>query len=283
MEDAGRSLRRYADSLESNPEALASIEARLALLASIKRKYGPTIEEAIARRDELGVEIDTLDNAQSAIEELNAELQSVEGEMSALARTLSETRKKLARQLCTSIERELKDLGMERCRFEVNFEALQEANSSGIDRIEFVISPNPGQPLMPLGKIASGGELSRIMLAIKTIFASSDNVATVIFDEIDSGLSGRVLQSMRDKLAQLARSHQILCITHQPIIASVADNHIEVRKEQLKNSTRVTVAVLGADERLRSIASMASGQDDEQSALSFAQSLIAQANQVKHG
>ena len=175
--------------------------------------------------------------------------------------------------------KELKDLGMERCRFEISMDVLAEPGPAGpiIDSY----SPYPGQPPQPLGKIASGGELSRIMLAIKSIFASSDQIPTVIFDEIDTGLSGKVLQSMRDKLASLARSHQILCITHQPIIASIADNHIEVRKEHLLQETKVSAQKLDESQRLRSLASMASGEDNQDVALQFAQSLVDQANQIR--
>jgi DNA repair protein RecN (Recombination protein N) len=283
VEEAIRGLRRYANALDTNPEALATVESRLAQLASIKRKYGPSLSDAIQRRDGLSDEVEKLDNAQTAIDDLTTELGSLDQELQGLSSNVSTSRKKFAKKLAESVERELKDLGMERCRFEIAFDVLAEPGPAGIDRIEFVIAPNPGQPLMPLGKIASGGELSRIMLAIKSIFASSDQIPTVIFDEIDTGLSGRVLQSMRDKLASLAKSHQILCITHQPIIASVADNHIEVRKDQGKTQTKVSAMKLTDDERLRSLASMASGQDDQEIALNFARSLVEQANELRNG
>lgn len=281
LDEATRFLRRYANQLESDPEALASVETRVAQLAAIKRKYGPTLQDAIARRDTLHEEVDLLDNAQSAADELTAELAETDKQLLAQSSTISSARKKLAKSLCESIERELKDLGMERCRFEITFEQTNEPGSNGFDRIEFVIAPNPGQPLQPLGKIASGGELSRIMLAVKSIFASADQIPTVIFDEIDTGLSGKVMQSMRDKLATLAKSHQILCITHQPIIASVAENHIEVQKHQKKNTTNVEARTLNQEERLRSLAAMASGQDNEEVALTFAKSLIEQAQQIR--
>ncbi|HEY9716556.1 MAG TPA: DNA repair protein RecN, partial [Trichormus sp.] len=197
VEEAIRGLRRYANALDTNPEALATVEYRLAQLASIKRKYGPSLSDAIQRRDGLSDEVEKLDNAQTAIDDLTAELGSIDQELQGLSSNVSTSRKKFAKKLAESVERELKDLGMERCRFEIAFDVLAEPGPAGIDRIEFVIAPNPGQPLMPLGKIASGGELSRIMLAIKSIFASSDQIPTVIFDEIDTGLSGRVLQSMR--------------------------------------------------------------------------------------
>jgi DNA repair protein RecN (Recombination protein N) len=259
------------------------VEARLAQLASIKRKYGPGLHEAIERLAALSVEVEKLEHAQSAIDELTLELNQTNDELQTLSSKVSSTRKTLAKKLAGSVERELKDLGMERCRFEISFDELAEAGPFGSDGVEFVIAPNPGQPLMPLSKIASGGELSRIMLAIKTIFAGSDAIPTVIFDEIDTGLSGRVLQSMRDKLAKLARSHQILCITHQPIIASIADNHIEVSKHQTNTETRVSAAQLNEEARLKSLASMASGQDNQEIALTFARSLVEQANEIRSG
>src|SRR5262249_37594347 len=153
--------------------------------------------------------------------------------------------------------------------------------ATGIDKIEMLISPNPGQPLLPVSKIASGGELSRVMLAIKTIFAKADRVATVVFDEVDTGLSGKVLQTVRDKLAQLSRSHQILCITHQPMIASVADNHIQISKSHTANSTSIVVTTLKADERIKSVASMASGYEDKKEALNFAKALFSEASNVR--
>jgi DNA repair protein RecN (Recombination protein N) len=136
---------------------------------------------------------------------------------------------------------------------------------------------------MPAGKIASGGELSRVMLAVKSIFAHADRVSTVIFDEIETGLSGKVLQAMRDKLAKLAVSHQILCITHQPIIASVADNHIEVSKHQTSTNTTVTAAVLDEQQRLSAVAGMASGQEGQSEAIKFAQSLFADSSKLRSG
>jgi DNA repair protein RecN (Recombination protein N) len=280
IEEATRSMKRYAGQLDTDPEALAHVEARVAQLASIKRKYGPTLQEAIERRDALTQEIERLENSQSAIEDLQNDLNATNAQLSESAGKISATRKKLAAKLGKSVEQELGDLGMERCRFDITFDELNQSSSHGTDRIEFVIAPNPGQPLMPLGKIASGGELSRIMLAVKTIFASSDQIPTVIFDEIDTGLSGRVLQSMRDKLATLAKSHQILCITHQPIIASIADNHVEVRKEQSASNTKVSAARLSEDDRLHSLASMASGQENQES-LNFVKQLVDQANQIK--
>jgi len=281
IEEAARHLRRYGAGLDTDPEALSNVEARLAVLASIKRKYGPELTDAIANQAKLAEEVDKLENAQTATEGLQEELAALDAALNESASELSNKRQKLGKKLSEQVLSELIDLGMERCKFEIKFDATPEVTSTGADRAEFLIAPNPGQPLLPLAKIASGGELSRVMLAVKSIFASADGVSTVIFDEIDTGLSGRVLQAMRDKLARLAKSHQILCITHQPIIASVADNHIEVQKEHSKDLTKVYARQLDADQRLRSLASMASGQEDAEVALNFARSLMEQANYLR--
>ncbi len=281
IEEAARHLRRYGAALDTDPEALSTVDSRLAVLASVKRKYGPALSDAIAHQEKLLEEMDKLENAQSHTAGLQSELATLDASLNECATELSTKRQKLGKKLSESVRTELVDLGMEHCKFEIKFDTTSDVTSTGSDRVEFMIAPNPGQPLMPLAKIASGGELSRVMLAVKSIFASADGVSTVIFDEIDTGLSGKVLQAMRDKLARLAKSHQILCITHQPIIASVADNHIEIHKQQTKDLTKVFARQLDSDQRLRSLASMASGQEDEEVALNFARSLMEQANQVR--
>jgi len=175
----------------------------------------------------------------------------------------------------------LAQLGMERCQFEVQFENKAELGSSGLDSIEFIISPNPGQPLLPLAKIASGGELSRIMLAIKSIVVGVNDAPTIIFDEIDTGLDGRILQTVRDKLSRLAKSRQVLCITHQALIAAAADNHLLVEKTHGEESTVVTLKSLQGQERIKVLATMTSGHANEGLALSFAQSLMTTSNNGK--
>lgn len=290
IEDQSRELRRYNDSLDSDPETLNAIDERLAVLASVKRKYGPSLSEAKNKYEQLSEEIERLENNQSAIVKLQQEMVAVDVELNGFAQELSGKRKTLAKKLGQRIQSELSELGMENCRFEIAVlsggneterESAPTVGSHGLDRVDFLMAPNPGQPLLPVTKIASGGELSRVMLAVKSIFAGADGVATVIFDEIDSGLSGRVLQSMRDKLARLANVHQILCVTHQPIIASVADNHVCVIKEQRKNSTHTQVSILAEPERIKALAEMASGQGDQKEALQFAKSLFDESSRLK--
>ncbi len=280
IEEAGRDLRRYRDTLDTDPEHLASIESRLGVLTTIKRKYGPSLTEAIAKRDELQTEIDRLENSDATLDQMNAEIAKLDRELNKTCSELSTKRQAIAKSFTAAILSDLQEMGMERCQFEASFTPAN-VGPSGTDKVEFMIAPNPGQPLMPVAKIASGGELSRVMLAIKARLAAADEVSCVIFDEIDTGLSGRVLQAMRDKLAALAASHQILCITHQPIIASVANTHVLVSKQQTKDKTSVHVEILNDEKRLKSLAAMASGKEDETTALAFAQSLIDQAAQIR--
>jgi DNA repair protein RecN (Recombination protein N) len=281
LEESMRNLRRYSDALDTDPETLHQVESRIAALVSVKRKYGPTLRDAVHHREHLFGEIEKLSESESKAKDLEVELLAIENELQTVCEQISTNRKKLAATLSRQIQRELADLGMQHALFEVALQTTAEIASTGKDRVDFLIAPNPGQPLMPLAKIASGGELSRVMLAIKTIFAKADKIPTVIFDEIDTGLSGKVLQSMRDKLANLAKSHQILCITHQPIIASVADNHIQVEKIQSQSKTEVTVRTLSEEERPHALASMASGQANAEEALNFARALINDANLLK--
>jgi DNA repair protein RecN (Recombination protein N) len=291
LEDEARTIRKYSEGLEADPETLANLEDRAAVLATVKRKYGPGLSDAIQRLEELEEEIDKLSNISSAMNDLQAELYELNTELIEVALMLSSKRKNLAIKLSTQIKDELVELGMLNCIFEISLCApeenairpalLEAIGPSGLDKAEFLICPNPGQPLLPVAKIASGGELSRVMLAIKTIFAGAEKVPTVIFDEIDTGLSGKVLQTMRDKLARLARSQQILCVTHQPIIASVADNHIYVSKEQDNSSTRTRVKILDEKNRLKALANMAGGEGNQDAALNFAAALFEESSRLK--
>lgn len=293
LEDESRTIRKYCESLDSDPETLAHLDERAAILAAIKRKYGPELKDAIIRQGELLAEIEKLSNTQSTIKDFQDELSKLDDELLNEALLLSNRRHKLAATLSKKIQAELSELGMSNCKFEISLGDTNEATETeqrlnsigplGFDRAEFLICTNPGQALLPLAKIASGGELSRVMLAVKTIFAGAEKVPTVIFDEIDTGLSGKVLQTIRDKLARLARTQQILCVTHQPIIASVADNHVYVNKIQDKNCTKTQVNTLDEAGRLKALAGMASGQDDQEAALRFAASLFEESSRFKNG
>jgi len=280
LENHSRATRKYRDRLDTDPETLSSLEARLNQLAVVKRKYGPALSDALRRLAELHEEVGGLENSQMAGAELQKEYDLTLADLLKQAGELSTKRQALAQKVSERILKELADLGMPNCRFEISFEQA-ECAGNGIDKVEFQMAPNPGQPLLPVGKIASGGELSRVMLAVKSIFADADSVSTVVFDEIETGLSGKVLQAMRDKLARLAGSHQILCITHQPLIATVADNHVEVSKEQSSDDTTVSAAVLTREQRVHAVAGMASGQDNQTEALKFVEALFADSAKLR--
>lgn len=280
LDDAAKILRRTRESLDADPERLDQIEDRLHLLSTIKKKYGPTLSDAVQKRDSLTEEVDKLENNLYRVEDLKKQTDQLIEECVQLATKITSARKILAGELSKQVSHELKELGMEKSQFSMEVEALDDLNSNGKDKVEFYFSANPGQPLQPLSKVASGGELSRVILALKVVFARFDQVATIVFDEIDAGTSGAVLQRIRDKLCQLASSHQILCITHQPLIASVADNHVMVHKVQSDNSTRVNFQNLSGQEKLRALATMASGSE-KQSAMAFAESLMSEAQNIK--
>ncbi|MBP7861863.1 DNA repair protein RecN [bacterium] len=280
LDDAAKILRRTRESLDADPKRLDQIEDRLHLLSTIKKKYGPALSDAVLRRDKLSEEVDQLENNMDHVSSLKQQTEDLLQECMQIASKITSARKVLAAELSKQVSHELKELGMEKSQFKMEVEILEDLNANGLDKVDFYFSANPGQPLQPLAKVASGGELSRVILALKVVFARFDQVGTIIFDEIDAGTSGSVLQRIRDKLSQLASSHQILCITHQPLIASVADNHVMVHKVQSDNSTQVNFQNLTGQDKLKALATMASGSEKD-SAMAFAQSLMNEAKNIK--
>ena len=280
LEEAQIKVRHYKDALDIDPEALQEIEMRRAQLATIKRKYGPTLPDAINRLTMIQNEVDQFENVGAQTNKIESQLKSLHKELEKTATLIHQNRQALAKILISEMKKELSALGMENCKFEIVSEKSNEIGPNGFDRIEFMISPNPGQPLQPLAKIASGGELSRIMLALKSIVAGLNDPPTVIFDEIDTGLSGKIVQAVRDKLMKLAQMRQILCITHQPIIAAAANNHLFIEKQHSEESTNITIKILMGQDRVQALAAMAGGDSNESVALDFAQALINQQSRV---
>lgn len=275
IEDFASQLKKYRQSLETDPQQQTLLEERLNILAALKRKYGPNMDDVLSLRDSLEKEVEQLENADRSIEKLQNELKQIESDLAELALTISKRRKSMAFDLAKKIMQEIASLGMDKAKVEIAFEKLDSCGQSGIDRLEFLIAPNPGLPMQPIAKIASGGELSRVMLAIKTIFAQVDSVSCVVFDEIDTGLSGRVLNAVKEKMHVLSSSQQVICITHQPIIAAGADNYLQVEKSQGTDKTSIRVEPLNnTNDRIKALAAMASGYDNEASALDFARSLM---------
>jgi len=273
-EDATLSLRHYRDDVEFNPERLEEIEARLDLLRTLKRKYGDTVEDMIAYGDALGAKIDRLQNAEAREDELSAAIDKASGKAGQTAAKLTQARTRGGAEFAEGIKRELADLGMTQTKFEVFLEP-QIVGSKGADRVEFLLSPNPGEPLRPLAKIASGGEMSRIMLGMKSILAKMGAVPTMIFDEIDAGVGGRTAQTIADKLDALSGIAQILCITHLAQIASRADTHFLIEKHVADGRTTVSVSALDADGRVEEIARMLGGARRTEAVVQHAREMLA--------
>ncbi len=271
LHDAGSELRDYSQNLDNDTERLNEIQERLYLLDKLKRKYGSTLEEVLQTHDKLAAELSGIEFSSQNIELLEKEVDKLHGQLADIAAHISENRKNYAKVLSVYIQEKLEKLELPKARFEISV-TDKELGADGCDNVEFLISTNVSEDLKPLAKVASGGEISRVMLAIKSIFAQSDDIDTVIFDEIDTGISGRASQSVADEIKELAKYHQIILITHQPIIASKADKHFYVRKSQA-DETKVEVYVLQGDNKIKALAELAGGEINEQS-MEFAKSLI---------
>ena len=271
LKDTGSELRDYSQNLDNDTERLNAIQERLYLLDKLKLKYGGTLEAVLDTFDKLSNELNAIEFSTQNIEELEAEIEKTRKELEHTAYEISENRKNYAQVLSVLIQEKLEKLELPKARFEISVQQ-KELSSDGIDNVEFLISTNVSEDLKPLAKVASGGEISRVMLAIKSIFAQSDDINTVIFDEIDTGISGKASQSVADEIAELSKYHQIILITHQPIIASRADKHFYVRKSQ-SDETKVEVYVLTGENRIKALAELAGGEINEQS-MEFAKSLI---------
>ena len=264
-------LRDYSQNLDNDTERLNQIQERLFLLDKLKRKYGGNLESVLKTFEKLSEELNSVEFSTQNIEELENKIQQKYKSLLKLAQQISENRQNYAEVLSALIQEKLEKLELPKARFKISV-TNKELDADGIDDVEFLISTNISEDLKPLAKVASGGEISRVMLAIKSIFAQSDNINTVIFDEIDTGISGKASQSVADEIVELSKYHQIILITHQAIIASKADKHFYVRKSQ-ENQTQVEVYVLTGDNQLKALAELAGGDINEQS-LEFARSLI---------
>ncbi|WP_124727220.1 DNA repair protein RecN [Staphylospora marina] len=285
LEEAVREVGRYRDGLEHEPGRLEQVEERLHLIRQLKRKYGNTIEEILSHQERVERELAELEHREESQEELRAEIESLEEELGRLAGELTTLRKKAAMDLEKRVERELADLHMGSTVFHVSFfrDAWRsgELTPAGRDRIEFMLSPNPGEPLKPLSRIASGGELSRILLALKVIFTGVQEVHTLIFDEIDTGVSGRAAQAIAGKIAQLGQRFQVLCVTHLPQVACMADHHFLISKETVNDSTTTRVNQLDESGRTQELARMLGGVEVTRTTLEHAEEMIRLAEEAK--
>lgn len=282
-EDVSFVLRDTSENVESDMQRLEEIEQRLKLISDLKRKYGRTVEDMIDFGKDAGTKLNELENAEALAAKLDAKLDKLKAEYNVAADELSKVRRAAGDRLKRDVLNELKDLGMAKAMFDV---ALSDASGGeprkgGRETAEFMLSANPGEPLKPLEKVASGGELSRIMLCFKSIFADNDRVPTLIFDEIDTGISGRTAAVVGEKMLGIAKKHQVICVTHLAQIAALADAHLMVRKYDDGKNTFVETRQLNEEEKVQRIAQMMDGESDSPSALTHARELIARADKIK--
>ena len=272
LKDVSSELREYSSRLDNDEERINTIQERLFLLDKLKRKYGGSLEKVMEQGEKLRQELEGIEFSTQNIEDLELEISNLKTNLEKMAEEISEERKNYAKVLSALIVEKLEKLELPKVKFDISFEKT-ELTINGSDKIEFLISTNISEGLKPLAKVASGGEISRVMLAIKTIFAQSDNIDTVIFDEIDTGISGKTSQAVADEVKELSKYMQIIMITHQAIIASKSDKHFYVKKTQ-DGTTNVDISVLEGDKKLKAIAELAGGEVTEES-LKFAQTLMA--------
>ncbi|AJE02876.1 DNA repair protein RecN [Geobacter pickeringii] len=258
LEDAALTLRDYAARVEADPARLERLEERLDLIRRLKKKYAPSVAEIIAYGEEVTRELDALANREQARGELDAALARLKAELAEKGREISARRRAAARELKEAMEREIHQLAMKHALFEAAFEEYPEPRATGMERVEFLFSPNPGETPKPLSRIASGGELSRLMLALKQILPESD-VPTLIFDEVDTGIGGATSALVGEKLKRVSRRQQVLCITHLPQVAAFADHHYKVEKQVAEGRTATAVTPLEDEERVAEMARMLGG------------------------
>lgn len=271
LKDIASEINSYASRCEFDQARIDEIQERIYLLDKLKRKYGVTLVDVINTYEKLSEEYSNIEASDEILIELTKKVDELKQKLEDKVKILSENRKEVAEDLSKIIEKELSELELPKSKFVIDLKPC-ELNSNGAEHVEFLISTNISEDVKPLIKVASGGEISRVMLAIKSIFAQNDDIDTVIFDEIDTGISGKASISVAEKISNLAKYRQIILITHQAIIASKADNHIYVSKKQ-DDVTTVSIKILSAEEKLNALAELASGEVNEES-LDFARSLV---------
>ncbi len=256
IQDISREIRNYRDHIEFEPNLLEKIEKRLNLILSLKRKYGKTINEILSYREKVYAELYKIENSEKIIASLKEQINKSKSELLILSKKLSTIRKNVSQKLENQITQELNSLNMKQSTFHIQFSENLDANNQivftpkGIDKVEFLISTNIGEPPKPLSKVASGGEISRVMLAFKTILAKTDSIPTLIFDEIDTGISGHAANIVGEKLSKISKRRQVLCVTHLPQIASMADHHYYIEKTSQNVSTTTVIKKLEYQDRI---------------------------------
>jgi len=281
LEEVSHDLRDYQAKLEFDPTELTAIQDRMNQVNSLKRKYGRSIDDVLAYAEQVEEEMERLQNSEAMAEKLEKDIFEVENQMKDESMFLRSLRQATAAQLEKLLEGCLKELALPNACFEVKFTAKDSFSSKGMDQIEFLFSANRGEDVKPLTKIISGGEVSRVMLALKTILARQDLVPTLIFDEVDSGIGGATVQAVAEKLAHLAQHHQVMCVTHSPQIAAMGDSHFHLYKETVGERTLTKAAKLSAENIREELARMLDGASIDQVSLQHVDSLMERAKRIK--
>ena len=269
-------LRDRCESFEFSSDELDEVEGRLDQLYRLKKKYGPSVEDMLAYLERCRIELSQITEADDTLALLEREKQNAEKNAIAAAKTLSAARKAAAEQMSAQILSELQQLDMAKIRFSVSFEE-KPLDESGLDEVRFLMSANVGEELKPIHKIASGGELARIMLALKNVLSEQDQVGTMVFDEVDTGVSGRAAQKVAEKMARISRRKQVLCVTHLPQLAAMADTHFSVEKGEANGRTYTKVTRLNREDRRRELARLTGGSHVSEVMLSGAEELLQEA------
>ena len=274
LSEIARALSSYAEKLDLDPEQLAALEQRVSLFETLKRKYGGSIAEVIAFGERAAERMQKIEGRDAELERLTKEIEHVRAQMHRAGETLRKLRTKAAPKLSENIRRNLRDLGFRQSEFEAKLNALDEPRPSGFDSVELLFSPNPGEPLKPLRAIASSGEISRLMLALKSALAAHDAIPLLVFDEIDTNVGGEIAHAVGAKMQTLGRDHQVICITHLPQVAATASSHFIVTKDVVRGRTFSNLHEVTGKARQEEIARMLGGKSD--SALKLAASLLKQ-------
>ncbi len=280
LQDAASDISRQMDHLELDEERLEEVVLRLEIIRQLKRKYGDSVPAILTYYEKISDELSAATITEGQLEELEWQLEEKEQSIWQLAEELHQQRQQIAQQLEQEILQELSELYMENTQFDVHFEESKVLRETGFDQVEFYLSTNPGEPLKPLVKVASGGELSRILLALKTIFSKTQEMTSIVFDEVDTGVSGRVAQAIAEKIAKIARNSQVLCITHLPQVAAVADYQYFISKAVKEGRTQTHVAQLTNEERVEEVARMLAGAKITELTLEHARELLRIAGKV---
>jgi len=292
LEDVADELRSYLKNIQMDESRLDTVEERLDTLVKLKRKYGGSLEAVLFRMESIGHELSEMENLSENIVATENKLFELHGKLTQLTHKLSRDRKKTAKTLAQKVEKELTSLKMPHTKFKISFRTMpadedgdpyltikeQTVFETGIDQVTFLIAPNVGEPLKPLSSIVSGGELSRVVLALKAILAETEAVETIVFDEVDAGIGGSVAEVVGKKLSSLARHHQIICITHLPQIAKFGNHHFRISKRISDGRTSTTIKRLGETERVKEIARMLGGEKITRATLNHAHEMLGKRN-----